>query len=295
LNATVRDNITFGNQWDPEFYVETVKACALVDDLAQLPNGDQTPVGDKGITLSGGQKARLTLARAVYARADIYLLDDCLSAVDQHVGRHLIEEVLGRRGLLKDKTRILATNSTPVLFEATNIVMIRDGTISDQGTYEELKANGDFASLIGKVDSAGSPSVQDSINQPMQRSGPSSKPKAMGNSGAGLISIDKGPSSVSGRMDAAKKVLDVESAISKPIKNKEVTRQGSVKWEVYGDYFKASSLWAVTLYAITLVGAQAAEIGMLSFKKLVFANRLTTSRWESLAKAMGRCQRRRKY
>ncbi|RFN54506.1 putative multidrug resistance protein [Fusarium flagelliforme] len=264
LNATFRDNITFGNRWDPEFYVETVKACALVDDLAQLPNGDQTPVGDKGITLSGGQKARLTLARAVYARADIYLLDDCLSAVDQHVGRHLIEEVLGRRGLLKDKTRILATNSTPVLFEATNIVMIRDGKVSDQGNYNELKANADFASLIGEANDASqsaSASAQDSISQPTQGSRQTSASKAIGNGGVELTSVDKGPTSKSGSVDAAKKVLDIEAAISKPIKHKEVTRQGSVKWEVYGDYFKASGLWAVTLYVITLVGAQAAEIG----------------------------------
>jgi ATP-binding cassette subfamily C (CFTR/MRP) protein 1 len=84
MNASVKNNILFGHHFDPEFYERTIKACALVEDLAVLPDGDRTEVGEKGISLSGGQKARLQLARAVYARADVYLLDDILSAVDQH-------------------------------------------------------------------------------------------------------------------------------------------------------------------------------------------------------------------
>ena len=100
MNASVKENIVFGHRWDPHFYERTVNACALTEDLKTLPDGDQTEVGERGISLSGGQKARLTLARAVYARADVYLFDDCLSAVDQHVGRHLIENVFGSKGLL---------------------------------------------------------------------------------------------------------------------------------------------------------------------------------------------------
>ncbi|KAL5603731.1 hypothetical protein FOVSG1_006481 [Fusarium oxysporum f. sp. vasinfectum] len=272
LNATVRDNITFGKQWDSEFYVKAVKACALEDDLAQLPNGDQTVVGDKGITLSGGQKARLTLARAVYARADIYLLDDCLSAVDQHVGRHLIEEVFGRRGLLKDRTRILATNSTPVLFEANNIVLIRDGKTLQQGTYDQLRANGgDFASLIGEVNipsqtatestTTSSLSAIEGITHGQQEPGHLSISMATQTLNADQTSVVKGRASISGSIDPGGKTLDVEAAISKPKPDKELTHQGSVKWKVYGDYAKASSLWAVILYAATLVGAQVAEIG----------------------------------
>ncbi|RGP81156.1 multidrug resistance-associated 1 [Fusarium longipes] len=264
LNATVRDNITFGRAWDPDFYVETVTSCALVDDLAQLPNGDQTQVGDKGITLSGGQKARLTLARAVYAMADIYLLDDCLSAVDQHVGKHLIEEVLGPRGLLKDKTRILATNSTPVLFEATNIVLIRDGKILEKGTYDELKANGgDFVSLIGEtgnLSQSASVSGEDDTTKQKQNTEQLESTKADDKLDTDAP-IFQGPENLSGSMDAARKTLDVEAAINKSEKHKESTRQGSVKWKVYGEYAEASSLFAVILYVATLVGAQAAEIG----------------------------------
>jgi ATP-binding cassette subfamily C (CFTR/MRP) protein 1 len=149
MNATVKENIVFGHRYDPVFYEKTVKACALIEDFAQLPDGDETEVGERGISLSGGQKARLTLARAVYARADIYLLDDCLSAVDQHVGRHLIENVLGPNGLLGGKTRILATNSIPVLMEADFICLIREGKIIERGTYEQLIAmKGEIANLI---------------------------------------------------------------------------------------------------------------------------------------------------
>src|SRR5262249_33640741 len=118
MNASVRDNIVFGHRWDPHFYELTVEACALVADFKTLPDGDQTEVGERGISLSGGQKARLSLARAVYARADVYLFDDVLSAVDQHVGRHIINRVLGPKGMLCTKTRILSTNAITVLKEA---------------------------------------------------------------------------------------------------------------------------------------------------------------------------------
>jgi ABC-type multidrug transport system ATPase subunit len=140
MNATVRENIVFGYRYDSNFYEKTVKACALLDDFTQLPDGDETVVGERGISLSGGQKARVALARAVYARADIYLLDDCLSAVDSHVGRHIIDNVLGPKGLLSSKTRILATNSIPVLLQSDYICMIKEGEIVERGTYRQLLA-----------------------------------------------------------------------------------------------------------------------------------------------------------
>jgi ATP-binding cassette, subfamily C (CFTR/MRP), member 1 len=144
MNASVKENIVFGHRFDPTFYEKTVKACALLDDFATLPDGDQTEVGERGISLSGGQKARLTLARAVYARADIYLLDDVLSAVDQHVGRHIIDHVLGSKGLLSGKTRVLATNSIPVLMEANYVTLLRDGKIVEKGTYDQLSKSSMF-------------------------------------------------------------------------------------------------------------------------------------------------------
>ncbi|KAK9475108.1 P-loop containing nucleoside triphosphate hydrolase protein [Dipodascopsis tothii] len=138
MNGTVKDNILFGKRFDAEFYQQTVAACALVDDFAVLPDGDETVVGEKGITLSGGQKARVSLARAVYARADVYVLDDPLSAVDHHVGKHIIDNVLSRRGLLASKTKIMATNSIPVLAYSDRILMLKDGRIAETGVFASL-------------------------------------------------------------------------------------------------------------------------------------------------------------
>ena len=98
MNASVESNITFGRDMDPARYDAAVKACALLPDLAMLAAGDQTEIGEKGINLSGGQKQRVSLARATFADADVYLLDDPLSAVDAHVSRHLLDQVIGPRG-----------------------------------------------------------------------------------------------------------------------------------------------------------------------------------------------------
>ena len=103
-NETVRENILFGCEYDEEKYKNVIYACSLESDLEILPAGDNTEIGERGITLSGGQKARINLARAVYADKDIVLLDDVLSAVDARVGKHIMNNCM--LGLLKDKTRI---------------------------------------------------------------------------------------------------------------------------------------------------------------------------------------------
>lgn len=269
LNASVMENVVFGNPWDAEFYVETLKACALTDDLALLPNGDQTEVGDRGIMLSGGQKARLTLARAVYARSDVYILDDCLSAVDQHVGRHLIDLVLGPRGLLKDRTRILATNSTPVLLEADSIVLFHDGHITERGTYDELTARGgDFVNLFHQVPSPGNGSSAPAAACPetgecvVKGKQPLLEDKAT--SPKEQVPAIDNRAELSSAVHVGKKIPDIEASISKPKRRTELTQQGNVKWKIYGDFAKASSLLAVAFYSVALIGAQGTEIGKLA-------------------------------
>ncbi|KAF3987062.1 hypothetical protein FT663_04617 [Candidozyma haemuli var. vulneris] len=149
LNATLKQNILFGKRFNEAFYNKTIEACQLLPDLEALPKGDATLVGDKGISLSGGQKARLSLARAVYARADIYLLDDVLSAVDSYVGKKIIDAVLSSKGLLASKTIILATNSVKVLKEAGQIYYISKGEILEHGSYKTvIQQGGDLATLI---------------------------------------------------------------------------------------------------------------------------------------------------
>lgn len=146
-NATIRENITFGKQYNQKVYDEVVYACSLQSDLSILPAGDLTEVGEKGITLSGGQKARINLARAVYADKDIILLDDVLSAVDARVGKHIIENCLLR--LLLKKTRILATHQLSLIDSADRIIFLKsDGTI-DVGELKELmEKNADFKKLM---------------------------------------------------------------------------------------------------------------------------------------------------
>ncbi|KAK7930093.1 hypothetical protein WMY93_006488 [Mugilogobius chulae] len=135
-HASVRDNILFGKNYDPEFYQRVVEACALSDDLNVLPNGDRTEVGENGVTLSGGQKARLALARAVYMDKQIYLLDDPLAAVDTDVAEHLMKRCI--LDLLKDKTRILCTHRIEFVDKADLVVLMEDGKIIRIGSPEEI-------------------------------------------------------------------------------------------------------------------------------------------------------------
>ncbi|KAB0798127.1 hypothetical protein PPYR_09120 [Photinus pyralis] len=134
--STVRNNILFGTPYVRQRYKEIVKVCALERDFELFPNGDKTLVGERGISLSGGQRARINLARSVYREADIYLFDDPLSAVDTHVAKHLFEECLLK--YLANKTRILVTHQLQFLKKADLIVILDNGQIKNMGTYEEL-------------------------------------------------------------------------------------------------------------------------------------------------------------
>ncbi|XP_058800144.1 ATP-binding cassette sub-family C member 4-like isoform X2 [Phymastichus coffea] len=136
FGASVRQNIIFGQKFDRQRYMNVVKVCALQKDFRQFPNGDQTIVGERGSSLSGGQKARINLARAVYRQADIYLLDDPLSAVDAHVGKHLFEECLQK--YLSGKTRLLATHQLQYLKYADTILLLDQKKLYQYANYHEL-------------------------------------------------------------------------------------------------------------------------------------------------------------
>uniref|UniRef100_A0A087XBS8 Multidrug resistance-associated protein 4 n=1 Tax=Poecilia formosa TaxID=48698 RepID=A0A087XBS8_POEFO len=147
--GTIRSNILFGRELNPKKYEKVLRACALKKDLELFPDGDLTLIGDRGATLSGGQKARLNLARAVYQEADIYLLDDPLSAVDAEVGKHLFEQCIC--GLLQNKCRVLVTHQLQYLKAADKILVLREGHIMGQGSYGELQRSGlDVVSLLRK-------------------------------------------------------------------------------------------------------------------------------------------------
>ncbi len=108
VNASLKDNILFGKPFDSERYEEVLRVCELKEDISRLPNGDLTEIGERGINLSGGQRQRISLARCVYSRSDIVLLDDCLAAVDVHVGERIMKNCI--EGSLKHTTRIVATH-----------------------------------------------------------------------------------------------------------------------------------------------------------------------------------------
>ncbi|XP_059617015.1 multidrug resistance-associated protein 1 isoform X2 [Phlebotomus argentipes] len=148
-NATLQDNIIFGKDMDRKRYERVIEACALKPDIEMLPGGDQTEIGEKGINLSGGQKQRVSLARAVYNDADVYFLDDPLSAVDSHVGKHIFEQVVGKSGMLAKKTRLLVTHGITYLPDVDYIYVLKDGEISEAGAYQELlNKKGAFAEFL---------------------------------------------------------------------------------------------------------------------------------------------------
>ncbi|XP_067399218.1 ATP-binding cassette sub-family C member 10 isoform X3 [Emydura macquarii macquarii] len=134
--TSVRENILFGRDFDARLYQEVLEACALSDDLSTLPSGDQTEVGENGVTLSGGQKARIALARAVYQEKEIYILDDPLAAVDADVANHLMQKCI--LGVLKHKTRILCTHRTEFLEKADTLLLMDNGRIVKTGTPSEI-------------------------------------------------------------------------------------------------------------------------------------------------------------
>ncbi|CAG9768689.1 unnamed protein product [Ceutorhynchus assimilis] len=148
--GSVRQNITFGQKFDARKYHEVVRVCQLQRDFTLFPHGDKTIVGERGVSLSGGQRARINLARAVYKEADIYLLDDPLSAVDAHVGKQMFEECI--TGYLKNKCVVLVTHQLQYLKNVERIYLFGHGKIDHTGSYEEIQNAGtEFTDLLNDL------------------------------------------------------------------------------------------------------------------------------------------------
>uniref|UniRef100_A0A8B9LNS1 Multidrug resistance-associated protein 1 n=1 Tax=Astyanax mexicanus TaxID=7994 RepID=A0A8B9LNS1_ASTMX len=172
-NATLRENIMFGQEKKESWYQKVLEACALLPDLEILPGGDTTEIGEKGVNLSGGQKQRVSLARAVYCDCSVYLLDDPLSAVDAHVGKHIFEKVIGPQGVLQGRTRVLVTHGLSFLPQADLILVMVDGEITETGSYAELLnrqgAFADFLRTYANAEQDGEPDGMTGKKEKLQR------------------------------------------------------------------------------------------------------------------------------
>ncbi|ESO93730.1 hypothetical protein LOTGIDRAFT_105097, partial [Lottia gigantea] len=147
-NLSLRKNILFDGEVTKDYW-QILKDCALDSDLKVLPGGESIEIGERGINLSGGQKQRVSLSRSVYSNKDIYLLDDPLSAVDTHVGKHIFKHVIGKQSILKNKTRILVTHGVHWLPLVDRIIVLDQGQITEVGSYEELlNHSGPFAQFV---------------------------------------------------------------------------------------------------------------------------------------------------
>lgn len=135
--ATIRQNILFTEMYNETRYKQVIRVCALERDLQLLPYGDYTIIGERGISLSGGQRARINLARAIYRKADIYLLDDPLSAVDTLVGKHIFDNCI--KDFLSDKICLLVTHQEQYLSASNHVILMNCGRIEIQGKYANIK------------------------------------------------------------------------------------------------------------------------------------------------------------
>ncbi|KAF9207605.1 Canalicular multispecific organic anion transporter 2 [Haplosporangium sp. Z 27] len=252
MNRSVKDNILFGKPLDQERYQRVLHACSLLQDLDMLPAGDQTEIGERGINLSGGQKQRVSLARAAYQDADIYLLDDPLSAVDAHVDRHLWCNLIGPQGLLKDKTRILVTHGIHHLSEVDHIVVLKDGMIQEQGDYQTLMlAKELFYQIIDEY------SVKEKKTQEA--------------AGAELVSDDNIFVESEVSCSGGEIKSETEGLINDGLDNgggnaglvmKEDAAEGNVGWNVFKIYCKASTYLFSILCALGFIFSQSSQIGI---------------------------------
>lgn len=140
ISASVKENILMGKKYNKELLDKALEASQLVRDLANMKNGADTVIGERGINVSGGQKARISLARAIYSEADIYLLDDPLSAVDPHVANEIFSKCIN--GVLKDKLVVLVTHQLQFLTNVKKILVIKDGKQLKVGNLKEITAAG---------------------------------------------------------------------------------------------------------------------------------------------------------
>ncbi|KAB2572662.1 ABC transporter C family member 3 [Lasiodiplodia theobromae] len=228
-NTTLRDNILFGKDMRDDWYQSVVSACCLKADIDQLPAGEDTEIGERGVNVSGGQRQRMSLARAIYSDSDIIIMDDPLSAVDAHVGRHMFEQAIC--GLLKGRCRILATHQLHVLDRCDRILWLDDGRIKTIDTYSNLINNNPaFRALLASTMSESGPDKSKLQRQPTV----------------------KGPQETEASREESGNKKEQGTLITE-----EERSEGNVPWSVYKAYIRSSGyLWFGIIPIILLCLAQ---------------------------------------
>ncbi|GLB40936.1 putative ABC transporter transmembrane region [Lyophyllum shimeji] len=232
-NATLRENVLFGREDDEARFREVIKACHLEHDLEMLPHSERTEIGEKGVNLSGGQKARVSLARAAYSGADIVLLDDPLSAVDAYVGKGILDECL-LAGPLSTRTRILVTHALHVLDKTDYIYVMEQGVITEQGTYSDLIKNSSvFSSLMEEY---------------------------------GSLEAKKGTVKLGAHGKATTTAVDLDHKVKKEaeaaLMQAEERNTGAVSWDVYKKYLQYAGgiVWAPIILFLLVIN-ECSQVG----------------------------------
>uniref|UniRef100_A0AAR2L7B4 ATP-binding cassette sub-family C member 5 n=1 Tax=Pygocentrus nattereri TaxID=42514 RepID=A0AAR2L7B4_PYGNA len=259
FHGTVRDNILMGEPFDQERYDQVIHACSLSPDLAILPYGDHTEIGERGLNLSGGQKQRVSLARAVYSKRDIFLLDDPLSAVDAHVGKHIFEECIKKE--LRGKSVILVTHQLQYLEFCDEILLLENGEIKEAGTHRTLmKAKGRYAQLITNFQ------LEQSSERKEEASTIPSDSRQEGQDDSKANGI------VNPAFDMSDEKVNPDDSVKEgkdQLVTKEVSQEGSVTLRTYHRYCMAAGgyflLLFVILIFILLVGSTAFSNWWLSY------------------------------
>nr|XP_020512546.1 multidrug resistance-associated protein 9 [Labrus bergylta] len=265
FHGTVRENILMGEPFDQAKYDRTVDVCGLRDDLKILPHGDQTEIGERGLNLSGGQKQRISLARAVYSNKDIFLLDDPLSAVDAHVGKHIFEECIKKA--LRGKSIILATHQLQYLEFCDDILVLEDGEVLEAGDHQALvKVDGRYAQLISNYQIEESKTHTDDEDVSDQDGAQLKEMEMRDRADSGIVNLDS--ASLSYENDYAS-IADQISSAGDQLVSEESSSKGAVSWRVYHEYCKAAGGYIATLVAVMnivlLIGSTAFSNWWLSY------------------------------
>ncbi|KAJ0387812.1 hypothetical protein COL922a_001647 [Colletotrichum nupharicola] len=241
VNANIKENILFAAPYDEKRYRDVIVACALERDLEILDNGDETLVGEKGITLSGGQKQRISLARAIYSNSRHILLDDCLSAVDSHTAQWIFNNAI-KGPLMANRTCILVTHNLTLCAPSSHyIVTLENGRIGAQGPSGELIASGKLGEEIQKA----------AINSATVSRIPSRVPSSVGEDGSETV-VNPGDENTT---DARSKKNDKKKKETKDAME-EHKAEGSVKWPVIQLYLSSMGPWWFWIVALSVFGLQ---------------------------------------